>query len=165
VDLIQAIAGQTNLLALNATIEAARAGDTGKGFAVVASEVKSLASQTANATGQIRNQIDAVRRAVADAVAAMQRVGSTIAQVGQAAGTISAAVEQQGAASQGVAAEIAQAVAGTSDVSSTIATVKNTSTEAGTAAAALRESVEGLSRRSTQLRRQVAEFLTTIRVA
>ena len=54
VDLINEIASQTNLLALNATIEAARAGDAGKGFAVVASEVKSLASQTALATEDIR---------------------------------------------------------------------------------------------------------------
>tara|TARA_R110000787_G_scaffold86057_14_gene183482 strand:- start:20795 stop:22198 length:1404 start_codon:yes stop_codon:yes gene_type:complete len=50
---IQGIASQTNLLALNATIEAARAGDAGKGFAVVAGEVKTLAGQTAQATGSI----------------------------------------------------------------------------------------------------------------
>ena len=55
VQLIENIAGQTNLLALNATIEAARAGDAGKGFAVVASEVKSLATQTAKATEEIRS--------------------------------------------------------------------------------------------------------------
>ena len=52
-ELISNIAGQTNLLALNATIEAARAGDAGRGFAVVAAEVKSLASQTAEATKEI----------------------------------------------------------------------------------------------------------------
>jgi methyl-accepting chemotaxis protein len=38
-------------------VEAARAGDAGKGFAIVASKVKSLASQTAKATEEIRAQI------------------------------------------------------------------------------------------------------------
>ncbi|MBV1900981.1 MAG: CZB domain-containing protein, partial [Kordiimonadaceae bacterium] len=68
---IEAIAKQTNLLALNATIEAARAGDAGKGFAVVASEVKSLASQTAAATENIRVRIDNLRTEMVGIITAM----------------------------------------------------------------------------------------------
>ncbi len=53
----ETIANHTNLLALNATIEAARAGEYGRGFAVVAQEVKSLASQAAHNSKELRTTV------------------------------------------------------------------------------------------------------------
>ena len=72
VEEIETIAKQTNLLALNATIEAARAGDAGKGFAVVASEVKSLATQTAQSTDNIRSRIENLRNEMTGIVSSMK---------------------------------------------------------------------------------------------
>ncbi|MGH6679620.1 MAG: methyl-accepting chemotaxis protein, partial [Bradyrhizobium sp.] len=103
VDLIQVIASQTNLLALNATIEAARAGEAGRGFAVVASEVKSLASQTAKATDEIRGQIASMQEVTTSAVAAIRNIGHTIGEINDVTTAIAAAVEQQGAATREIA--------------------------------------------------------------
>lgn len=65
-DTINAISNQTNLLSLNASIEAARAGDLGKGFAVVATEVGALASQSSDATENIRRLVEAITKNISD---------------------------------------------------------------------------------------------------
>jgi len=74
---IEDIASRTNLLALNATIEAARAGQAGKGFAVVASEVKNLSQQTAQATKDIRDRIEALRAEITAIVDSLKTAWKT----------------------------------------------------------------------------------------
>ena len=131
---------KTNLLALNATIEAARAGDAGKGFAVVASEVKSLASQTAKATEEIRAQISEIQGATGQTVEAIRSIGTTIRQMSEIATTIASAVEEQGAATREIASNVHQA-----------AQVLGAAGE--------------LSKQSETLRRDVDTFLATVRAA
>ena len=120
VGLINKIADQTNLLALNATIEAARAGDAGRGFAVVASEVKSLATQTAKATDEISDQINAIQSSTGEAVEVMKGVATTISQINEATGGISAAVDEQGAVTEEVSRNMDLASAGVSELTSSV---------------------------------------------
>ena len=109
VELISSIADQTNLLALNATIEAARAGEAGKGFAVVASEVKTLASQTAKATGEIGEQIASMQSASTEAVSAMAEVADVINRVNDISSSIAAAVTQQSQVTSSISRNLQEA--------------------------------------------------------
>jgi methyl-accepting chemotaxis protein len=132
--LIGDIAGKTNLLALNATIEAARAGEAGKGFAVVASEVKSLAGQTARATGEIAAQVRQIQEATGATVSSVKGIGSVVERVGQIAASIASAVEEQSAATAQIARNIQQAAFGTREVSRGIGQVSHKATVTGASA-------------------------------
>ena len=165
VDLIQVIASQTNLLALNATIEAARAGEAGRGFAVVASEVKSLASQTAKATDEIRAQISSMQNVTTSAVAAIRNIGQTIGEINDVTTAIAAAVEEQGTATREIARNIQHAAGGTGQVSSNITGVSAASAEAGTAATEVLNASAALRREAEALRSGIDAFLSNIRAA
>ena len=163
--LIQNIAGQTNLLALNATIEAARAGEAGKGFAVVASEVKALSTQTAKATEEIADQIQAIRDATGATAGAIREIGATIAQIDEIATTIAAAVEEQGGSTKEIARSVQQAAQGTQGVMQNIAGVTQASGQVGTAAELVLGSAGELAKQSERLKQEVDSFLATVRAA
>ncbi|HEY0185367.1 MAG TPA: methyl-accepting chemotaxis protein [Rhodopila sp.] len=162
VRLIDSIAGQTNLLALNATIEAARAGDAGKGFAVVAGEVKALAAQTAKATAEIGAQIETVRGATDDTVAAMNEIGGIIGRMGEVSTAISAAVEEQSATTREIASSIQGVAGSTAQAAQAMGHVVQVADEAGDASRNILGEATEIGTASERLRREVEEFLTIV---
>jgi methyl-accepting chemotaxis protein len=165
VELINTIAGQTNLLALNATIEAARAGEAGRGFAVVASEVKTLADQTAKATGEISQQIADIQAATHESVAGIKEISATIGRISEISSSIASAVEEQSAATQEISRNVKRAADGTSQVASNIANVQRGASDTGSASSQVLSAAQTLSGESDRLRREVSKFMDTVRAA
>jgi methyl-accepting chemotaxis protein len=165
VALINSIAAQTNLLALNATIEAARAGEAGKGFAVVAAEVKNLATQTANATGEIQAQIAAIQSETSRAVDAIGAISQTIGTVSEINQMVAQAVDQQEAATSEIARNIQQASVGTMQVSNTITAVTEAAAGTRGAASTMLGSAEELARQSEILKSEVGRFIGSLGAA
>lgn len=165
VQLIAAIARQTNLLALNATIEAARAGDLGRGFAVVAQEVKSLATQTAQATVEIGEQIDDIQSATTEAVEAITETGVIIARISEIATTVVASIGEQKTMSENVAISLQQAAARTTHVAASAGKVTHHARETGGASMQVLESAELLSAESSRLKHELDGFLARVQAA
>ncbi|WP_245852463.1 methyl-accepting chemotaxis protein [Blastococcus aggregatus] len=158
IKLINGIAEQTNLLALNATIEAARAGEAGKGFAVVASEVKELAQETARATEDISQRVEAIQADTAGAVEAISQISSVIGEINDFQATIAAAVEEQTATTNEMNRNVAEAASGTQGIAAAISGLAAGTQETNQRVDDAQAASADLARMSGELQEAVARF-------
>jgi len=158
IKVITSIAQQTNLLALNATIEAARAGEAGKGFAVVANEVKELAKETARATEEIGQKIEAIQGDTKAAVSAIAEISGIINQINDISNTIASAVEEQTATTNEIGRNVTEAAKGTTEIARNISGVAEAARETTGGANDTQKAARALSEMAAQMQTLVAKF-------
>jgi methyl-accepting chemotaxis protein len=158
IKVITSIAQQTNLLALNATIEAARAGEAGKGFAVVANEVKELAKETAKATEDISQKIEAIQTDARGAVGAIKQISVIINQINDISSTIASAVEEQSATTNEIGRNVSEAARGAGEISENISGVAQGARSTSEGASDTQRASAELARMASELQTLVAQF-------
>jgi methyl-accepting chemotaxis protein len=120
---VKDLADQSNMLALNAAIEAVRSGEHGKGFSVVAREIRSLADQSIDSTGRVREILDDVRQSIQSTVTMTEKgqrqMQDGLAQVrasGESLRELTSIVRDNAGAARQIAVAVTQQNAGISQI-------------------------------------------------
>jgi methyl-accepting chemotaxis protein len=141
VDGIGIVSIQTNMLAVNGSVEAARAGDLGKGFAVVSKDIRSLARDSGENAGRIKDtirtiqdQIAAVRRELEQIIGAAETENQKTVGVLSSLGIVETDLGEVAASSGQIVASAETILAGMKEAARGAQQVATAAEEAGSAA-------------------------------
>ena len=154
VDGIGMVSIQTNMLAVNGSVEAARAGEFGKGFAVVSKDIRTLAQDSGENAGRIKDtvrtiqdQIAAVRRDLEQIISAAETENQKNAAVLSSLGLVEADMREIAASNQqiltgadGILSSMKEAARGAQQVA---AAAEEAGSAAAQAAAAAKQQARG----------------------
>lgn len=165
IDLIDEVAAQTNLLALNAAIEAAHAGQAGVGFSVVAEEIRKLAERSARATKDVDNLIKSIQSETAEALEAMEKGRSEVAegsrvatQASESLIDISTAVNLSADLIEEISAAADEQARVTRDLSGAMQTISSITIETSAGAHETAQTIQGMVTLSEQLNEAISKF-------
>lgn len=162
---ISALTGQTNLLALNARIESARAGEAGRGFAVVAQEVRTLATQTAQTSGDISARIAGIRQATGSTVARVAALHDAITTLDQSAREAADMVAQQERAGQEMTRTIDAIDHKATTIDEAVGAIAQSLSDTTDAALLTREIGGEVRARAESLQAECGRIIATLRAA
>ncbi|MBS0290345.1 MAG: methyl-accepting chemotaxis protein [Proteobacteria bacterium] len=156
---------QSNLLSVNASIEAAKAGDQGKGFAVVAQEVKSLASQSKQATNQVRAILADIQKATSASVMATEQGSKAVdegvkksEEAGESILMLVKSVSEASNAASQIAASSKQQLVGMEQATLAMENIRQTSNQNVDSSKQLEASVRGIIDMGARLKNIVGQF-------
>jgi methyl-accepting chemotaxis protein len=158
---VKDLADQSNMLALNAAIEAVRSGEHGKGFGVVAREIRSLADQSIDSTGRVREILDDIRHSIQETVTMtekgqtqMQEGLARMRESGESLRELTSIVRDNAGAARQIAVAVNQQNAGISQIFTAVTDLSTL----------MNETMESLhaTTRATGTLRQAAERMETV---